>query len=110
MKFCQPHWDALKDKVKEKGMWSLVSDGPDKAVEFIINPGPQTFEPLMSCHNMIVTNALQAGGLYLMQGDYCPLCEAEKNHPEPGNAERWIKHATDAALDYCTRHKLLTQN
>lgn len=111
MKFCQQHWDRLRAVVKEKGMEPLIAKSAEAAMERMQEEAagtqtPATFDPLMSCHWMIANNALQAGGLYLMTGDFCPLCELVKN-TKIGMDEQWIESATEAALAYCREHKLL---
>jgi hypothetical protein len=48
---------------------------------------------------MISGEALKLGGLYLMTGDYCPLCEVEKHTGD--TAANWINGCSDAVLEYC---------
>lgn len=78
MKFCQDHWDRLRAAIEERGLGHLVAaDGETAAAQQVaeIERGSQdvtTFDPLMSAHWAIASNALstieQAGGapLYLM--------------------------------------------
>ena len=35
----------------------------------------ERYDPLMAAHNMISGRAIECGGIYLLTGDYCPLCE-----------------------------------
>ena len=105
MKCCDTHWDALKDR----GLWHLVGDsGSLKArVEQEIEGELTTasYDPLWDATNMIYANALQRGSLYLLQGDYCPLCEVDKHSPDE-SAEDWIRGCTDAILGYCIDNDL----
>ncbi len=102
MKFCQPHWEQLKNAIKVRGLFDFVSSSGMEAVTKTSadQSKAENFEPLMGSHNMIVANALQAGGLYMMGTKedgtpYCPVCEAEK-HGHTG----WIDKAADAALEH----------
>ena len=115
MKFCDTHWDALKQALKDRGLWHLVGDGESlksRVTEEI--EGTHTtasYDPLWDATNMIYANALQRGGLYLLQGDYCPLCEVDKHSPATGTggsetAEDWITGCTDAILGYCLDNDL----
>ena len=56
----------------------------------------------MAAHNMIVGRALELGGLYLMTGDYCPVCEAMK-HGQPET--HWIDGPSDAVLEMAREPK-----
>ena len=56
--------------------------------------GPEDFDPLMAAHNMILGNALEAGGLIAMQPNddgtgRCPVCYL--------NVPEWISFAADGA-------------
>lgn len=104
MKFCNPHWEELREAIKSKGMWDLVSRNGEEAVKRLSDEDkkPESFDPLMSAHNMILGNALKAGGLYLLQGDYCPLCELDKNNDKMGeHSKDWIEGATNGCLEHC---------
>lgn len=114
MKFCEPHWEQLKDKIKELGMWDLVSKGGQDLAERMQaeisgkGDGKWNFDPLMSAHNMIVTNAVRAGGLYLLEGDLCPLCELDKNKEAmKEDSTVWIEKAAQGALEYCREKGLV---
>lgn len=111
MKMCLPHWDALKDAIKERGMWPLVTESGEAATKRAVSEMEnkatnETYDPLMSANFMIWNAALRTGGLYLMTGDYCPLCEADK-HGAPGTASEWIRGCTDSVRGYCLEHGLM---
>lgn len=118
MKFCQSHWDELRGQVHAKGMSHLIAADGKAAAKRMVEEvegtaTPDTYDPLMSCHWMIMTNALKAGGLYLMTDksdgtEHCPLCEVEKNKEAIGEgAADWIRLATDSCLEYCRENKLI---
>ena len=94
MKFCIPHWDLLKDKIKEIGLYDLVPTSGKEAVEKTIksmeNPSLENFDPLMTAHNMILGNAMEIAGLEVLvdnEGgtERCPLCFLK--------ADNWIEFA-----------------
>lgn len=111
MKFCQPHWDDLKTAIKDRGLWHLVAADGRAAMDRAIDEMNRTatdkaYDPLMAAHWSICGQAMKQGGLYLMSGDYCPLCELEK-HTEAGMAKRWVDGCTDSILSYCQERGLV---
>lgn len=107
MKMCQTHWAALRAAIEERGLMKLVSRNGEVLIErlegqLIGQPIKETFDPLMGANLAIWSNALEAGGLYLMgtteSGEqYCPICESEKHGGYP--AEWWITNAADEQLN-----------
>lgn len=116
MKFCDKHWEQLRQAIKDKGMWSLVSKSEGEAVQEIVNElhgRVHKYDPLMTAHTAIVAAALKDGGLYLLSTDedgkaYCPLCEGDKQ--SEGLSTDWINGSTDDCLAYCKNHGLLNVN
>lgn len=109
MRFCQSHWDRLKKAIEDRGLNHLIAkDGKEAMQQAIkqlqgVDDKRKDYDPLMSAHWQIVENAIKAGGLYIMMGDICPLCEVDKHQAEmqPGNSsDDWIKYASDAQLEY----------
>ena len=84
MKICPSHWDKLRAALDERGLTHLVGNA-DSAREQITGelegvPGSQLpRDPLLSASFSIMGVAIKNGGLYLMEGDYCPICEAVKH-------------------------------
>ena len=82
MKMCMNHWESLREAIKARGLYSLVADNGEKAVSNLASEleDGQTidnYDPLMSAHNAILSNSMDALGpsaLMLFTGDYCPLC------------------------------------
>lgn len=116
MKICQPHWDRLVQAIKDRGMWHLVAASGEIALENMKDDleGKETpFDPLISCNNMIWSEGLNAGGLYLMTADLCPICEAIEHRKDvvepdlgrPFTKEEeeswWIDGPTNACLAHC---------
>lgn len=117
MKMCMPHWERLRTAIQERGIWHLVSRNGEEAkqrLEKSLESGKiESFDPLISAHNMIVSNAVRSGGMYLMGekpdgSEYCPLCELDLHLTEMGEgSEEWIEAASDGVLALC-REKGLT--
>ena len=101
MKFCQAHWDQLRKSIKDVGMEHLAAKDGKAAVTMMKNElenkgkKQDNFDPLMSAHWKILNNAIENGGLYLLQGEYCPLCELQKYGGKPNE---WIEFATRDVL------------
>jgi hypothetical protein len=87
MKFCNTHWEKLRQAIKGHGIWDLVATSGEEAISQMtdnLKGVPETLErydPLMATHNMIWGKAMEFGGLYLLgrnpddpDGHYCPLC------------------------------------
>ena len=117
MKFCQDHWSALKQAIEDKGMFYLVAKSDEDAVNNLrkdLKGEFAMFDPLMSSHNMIVSNAMAFGGLKILSMDesgnhYCPLCEVKK-HIGAEMDKEWIENATNGCLGYCKENNLLNHN
>jgi hypothetical protein len=122
MKWCTEHWAQLRKAIEDLGLSHLVAkDGASAHANVVaeleaaaqgVDPPQETYDPLMSSYWAISSRALQMGGLYLMSGDYCPLCELNKNcepHPDyqPDHAFHWIKGCTEAQLKYCQAQGLV---
>jgi hypothetical protein len=102
MRFCMPHREELKDEIRLRGLWDLVSQsGGEVAARTVSGEG----DPLMDAHNMIVYNAARLVSLpYLMTQnpdgtERCPLCAiSDCGNPACTNdcasrAKRFIEYA-----------------
>lgn len=91
MKFCESHWDELREKIRERGLYGLVATSGEQAAAQMVSQvqdgaSKANFDPLMGAHNAIVSNALYVAGLPLMMqnddgSDRCPLCYLVDNCP-----------------------------
>lgn len=94
MKFCQPHWDRLREEIDANGLSGFVARDGEQAAQQLadeaqgINDQDAAPDPLMRAHWMILDRAIKQGGPYILTGDYCPLCELEKHTEE--KAASWI--------------------
>jgi hypothetical protein len=115
MRFCQTHWDRLREAIKNKGLNQFVSADGETLTEKIKKEVKEEVtipDPLFAAHNAIVEAAIKQGGLYLLgkdeEGkDYCPLCEVNKYAKEEGADEDWIQGSTDDVLAYFTSKGLI---
>lgn len=120
MKFCQMHWDRLRDAIREREIYHLVAtDGEDvvarmKEASESDKPTLAMFDPLNYAHMQIISHALDAGGLAIMAhnddgSERCPICFMSEQHdlfctrpgcdvPKDGTAfDAWIGYAADDA-------------
>lgn len=102
MRMCQQHWNALRAAIEERGLSSFVSKDGQTAIDRTVDdlhgaPTKQTFDPLLGANFAIWSNALDQGGLYLMQGDCCPICESVKRGGP--TAEWWISNAANEQVN-----------
>lgn len=86
MRFCQEHWDPLREAIDERGLMGFVPDNGEQAMKQMVDEmetGTTTvdnFDPLMGAHWAIATNAMkilgEQGGpqavMYLMAGPDVP--------------------------------------
>ncbi len=139
MKFCVPHWNALRDEIENKrGLQQFVSRGGKELLHRAIEPGSHnplgvTGDPLMHAHNLILAKSMEllsdnginpmflfaatdVGYAGFHDGDYCPLCVVSScNDPKCPNDCRnrdklFIGKAGDAvAREWADRLKAGTQ-
>lgn len=84
MRICPAHWGKLSDAIRSRGLWPLVARNGQEALQRAVDElehkaDKSSYDPLADCCWMIYGQALKMGGLYLMTGDYCPVCEAVKH-------------------------------
>lgn len=111
MQFCPEHWASLRKAIEDRGLAHLVLQGGEAAharlaAELDGTADERQLDPLLRVHNMIMHRALEIGGLYLLRGPYCPLCELVK-HTEHGADRNWIDGASDSVLEYCRELKIV---
>ena len=90
MKFCQTHWDKLKEAIREAGIYGFAASSSDQIAakmvkEIDAGASKSTFDPLMNGYLAILSNALDAAGLQVMGpnedgSDRCPLCFMNEAH------------------------------
>lgn len=111
MKFCQPHWDALRAAIDVRGLSHLVGKSGEVAAERLAREAsgaatPSDFDPLMGAHNAITAQFLKDVGLEgLSQG--CPVCSVGKYSTDC--VMNWINGASDDALRIARELKLVPE-
>ncbi len=110
MKFCMPHWEALKKAVDDKGMTHLIHASGEAAIEACVRQveGTDTakdFDPLLNATWAIYGQFLHNVGLAGMVGEICPLCDVEKS--KPGRAQNWIDGSTNDQLEHARQLGLM---
>ena len=110
MKFCDPHWSALRSAIDQRGLSKFVAKGGAEAMrrmkaELDGSERAATFEPLMGAHWRIVQVLTDIGGAEVIIQDGCPICFANDKHRagciDPGCAftyDHFIDNAADEAL------------
>lgn len=119
MQMCQPHWEQMKQAVKDRGMWHLVARDGKEAVDAAVRQlegeeNASDWDPLMAMNWNFFSAALEYGGLGVMGEDengnqYCPLCLA-KNHGEvPEMDKMWVDGCADAMLGHAREAGLVAR-
>lgn len=63
LKWCQPHWDSLRNAIQQKGMFEFVSKGGAAAASAMVeelkgeNVDACGFDPLMRAWSMTIRSA-----------------------------------------------------
>lgn len=113
MQICHDHWYELKNAIRKRGMWKLVSPETGPRVPAYItrqtlaaaSTAPR-IDPLQVATLLISDQALTAFGEYLESRSYCPLCEVEENLGR-GCSHDWINVDADNVLEVCRERKLV---
>lgn len=76
MKFCRPHWEALKQAIKDRGLYDQVATSGEEAAQRFANGTP---DPLMDAYTRISFRAVDYVGMGLMMHlpdgtEPCPVC------------------------------------
>lgn len=92
MKWCQAHWDALREGVKARGLWQFVPESGEEACENAVlelKGHGSTFDPLSGAMwqltNQVLENHKRSGAppeamLSMIGGpDWCPMCDVQKS-------------------------------
>jgi hypothetical protein len=108
MEICQDHWHELKNAIRQRGMWKLVSSNPTVSPNRgTPSTGAETaFDPLAIAGRMIAHQAHMALGDSLENRSSCPLCEVEQNLGS-GTSNEWIDVNADTLLQLCRERHLL---
>lgn len=118
MRMCAEHWSKLRVGVQDRGLWHLVSQSGEEALQQTMAALEEEHsavrDPLLAAYWAICGRAIEEGGLYLLEhrndgGEYCPLCELE-SYTEQGMAQNWIDGCLDAQRRFCIEEGIFTDN
>lgn len=111
MQICQNHWHELKNAIRQRGLWKLVTpDGYHAAnassqeLEIKLQISPS--DPLMAASLMILQQACLAFESYQVTDCACPLCEVDRNLGV-GMAIEWVDTDADLLLQVCRERDLI---
>lgn len=104
MKMCGRHWAQLRRNVSEYHLDHLIAPSGEAAVEMMARQvqgkaGELDFDPLLSANTMLMSMALDFGGLAVMAGDICPACWLR--------GYDWTEGAAYQSRIYARKHGLL---
>lgn len=106
MQMCDSHWTALKAKLEELGLAHLIVNQEQLktiVTDEVNGETPENWCPLFTATMQIYGEALRAGGLYMMMGSLCPLCEVAKHLPPTATGQsadnHWIDGCCTALLE-----------
>ena len=110
MKICQNHWHELRNAIRQRGLWGLVSPNRYLAShiteqELTAKPSQAPLDPLMATSLMISEQAIMALGPHLLTRPDCPLCEVEQNLGN-GSSLGWIEADADMILQVCKQRNM----
>lgn len=128
MKWCQHHWDMLRDGIKARRMWHFVPESGQEAAENIVlelEGHGTAFDPLMGAMWQLTERVLEnikdsSGPLEALGAfgdpEWCPMCTVQKSYdwfddPEQNkeglkrgehhlDAQEWIGLKLDSAVTY----------
>ena len=111
MSICQNHWHELKNAIRQRGLWRLVTPHGYKAahasaqeLEEKLRQSP--FDPLMAASLMIHEQARLAFGCPPATSSDCPLCVVDRNLGTEVSIE-WVETEADLILQLCREQHLV---
>lgn len=111
MYMCQDHWQNLKNAIRQRGLWPLVTpsgflapETPEEILE--LNAAQFHFDPLMAASFLISEQAHAAFGSTSSSSVKCPLCEVDQNLGD-GISSDWIETDSDLLLQVCRERHLV---
>lgn len=90
-KWCQAHWDMLREEVNAQGMGDMVSANGEIAAMRTVSElkgeadTKEMFDPLMRAFWMIENRLLEGLGAAVLHPDFgCPLCRIRESRTDDG--------------------------
>lgn len=122
-RFCQPHWDKLREAIADRGMEHLIPQSGVTAAMQLVDAleregeaTPVNYDPLMGAWSALLGNLSNIiPTLIFMEG--CPMCiviDSGKHHGVPqehlDGIENWIYRAADDQLGIATELGLMSND
>lgn len=107
MKWCPPHWNALREAIRVRGLDGFGAQNAQQAavdMEAQIEGEKTAFDTLMGSFWKINNQMLENVGLRAMGA--CPLCLLVEDG-QPELVENWISGVTDSAKAYAIQQGLV---
>jgi hypothetical protein len=116
MNWCKPHWDQLRQAIKDKGLDKFGAQTGEAAAKQMadeLEGREHAFDPLMASWNhlnayMAESLKRQGRGMELLQLR-CPMCILVEDG-QPELVDRWINGCTDDALSYAIKKGLIKEH
>lgn len=111
MQICQDHWHELKNAIRRRGLWKLVTSAGYHAAhaswqELEGKLMQSTSDPLLATSLLIAEQACLAFKSEGFTGGDCPLCEVDRNLGEQAVLE-WVDTDADLILQVCRERNLV---
>lgn len=107
MNWCQPHWDLLKQGIKDRGLWKFVPEAKEahENIVEVLEGGEEAFDPLMGAWARINMTMAESPALRgrIMQ---CPLCVLLEDG-RPDLVRNWVDGCLDQAAMYAVEKGLV---
>lgn len=114
MQFCHSHWLQLVTAIDNRGLTHLIAKDPCQAFKHLPDDLDgetpiEDWDPLASATWLIYGNAIECGGLAMLQpnddgSERCPLCHGIAHDATVG---RWIDLAADGCREFALENDLV---
>jgi hypothetical protein len=104
MKFCMPHWEALRKAIDDRGLYSLVATSGTEVVSKMVGESSDgvsvdSFDPLMGAHNAPNPDGTDRCPLCFLNQDHVAHCEDPTCELGATGFDAWIDRAADEQLN-----------
>lgn len=123
MKFCDDHWNMLREAIKKKGLGPFIRKSGEAVIAQVERELKDEYtipDPLMSCHNRIMEVALPNAPHLLFANkesgeNECALCDVKvsgqkREIPRDDLDVNWIDGCTTECRDFFIKEGFLKEN
>lgn len=68
MRMCDAHYQLLRQAIKDRGLWSLVSTSGEEAAKRMSGESDK-FDPLLGAYNRILVKAVEVASTEIFRGE-----------------------------------------